>query len=267
MNRLKENSNKSDESFFQRMKNDKKYNAKVQFIGYGIFIVVLIVMINLSNMGSTKNAHQSLVDYPDDSVLQEQKQGDFMKSVLDNYEYEIQVNLKQKNEQDEEVTKQVQYSGKSYGDSLEIHKVFLEQDIFYYKVADLYYEKSNEEYLFSKEDVIYEGIDANYLEIAGIRKLLNQAELDRVTDYSSGKKEYVYHLSIHDVVRSYQGDDFIEFKLELENDIWNIQVDYTKLFQVLDQNIEECSLKFRYFNIGKVAKFSVLEQNEKIEEE
>ena len=43
---IKENVTK--ESFLSKMKNDKKYNAKVQLIGYGIFIAALVVYFNLS---------------------------------------------------------------------------------------------------------------------------------------------------------------------------------------------------------------------------
>ena len=46
------NSKESKQSFFQKFKNDKKYRAKVQLIGYTVFIVFLIVFINVSNVGN-----------------------------------------------------------------------------------------------------------------------------------------------------------------------------------------------------------------------
>ena len=40
-------------SFFKRMKTDKKYSAKVQLIGYAVFLVLLVVGINVSDISIT----------------------------------------------------------------------------------------------------------------------------------------------------------------------------------------------------------------------
>ena len=43
------------ESFFDKVKGDKKYRAKVELIGYGIFIVVLVLGLNISSLGDNSN--------------------------------------------------------------------------------------------------------------------------------------------------------------------------------------------------------------------
>ena len=50
---IKDNDNNG---FYEKMKNDKKYNAKVQFIGYGVFILLIVVFLNISSMNSGINS-------------------------------------------------------------------------------------------------------------------------------------------------------------------------------------------------------------------
>ena len=133
---------------------------------------------------------------------------------------------------------------------------------FYYKVDGLYYSKNDNTVNFVKEGEVYNIIDGEYIELDDIIKLMAKASLDRVTDYSSGKKEYVYNLKVRDVIVSYQKDDIVEIDVEEENGILKIDIDYSNLFKAMDDSILECELEAVITDIGEIDDFVVLEEGE-----
>ena len=45
-------------------------------------------------------------------------------------------------------------------------------------------------------DEVYDVISNKYIEIDKILELINESSLDHVTNFSNGKKEYVYHYKV-----------------------------------------------------------------------
>ena len=260
MNDIKSNG-EDRKSFVDRMKNDKKYSAKVQLIGYGLLIVLLVIYLNFSNTGN--NISNGNAIFGNNNVNTEVENIDednssLLEQVSNNYSYDVVIDVKKNNEENEEEEKIIRYSGKSYDNKQEINKVEANVNTLYYKVDNRYYSKNNEMVSFVKEDIVYDVIDGEYIEIADILKLMDKASLDHVTDYSSGKKEYVYHLKVKDVVVSYQKEDVIEIEVEEENGVLKIAIDYSTLFKAMDDNIIECKLKATITQIGEVEEFEVI---------
>ena len=82
------------ESFFEKMRNEKRYNAKVQLIGYGILIGALIIYLNLSNLVSGgSNSNLSLDDFNDNLINNSGESTEvnknLLKSLANNYVYDI----------------------------------------------------------------------------------------------------------------------------------------------------------------------------------
>lgn len=260
---------KDNLSFFEKIRTDKKYSAKVQLIGYGVLIVVLVLYLNIANMGRTVPSGNLVPDDISDGNTSlentEHKSNDLLKEIDKNYQYDQHVVLKRKNgDVGEELSSH--YYGKSYGNNLEINKEDATGIKNYYKIEDRYYVKDDTGVVFTDVDIVYDLVDGEYLELSDIKKLMNKASLDHVTDYSSGKKEYVYHLKVKDIILSYQKDDVVEIGATLENDTLTIHIDYSNLLSVIDENVLECSMEVVYTEIGKIEEFQVLgDENASIE--
>lgn len=254
-NNLDENVN--EDSFLYKFKNDKQYNAKVQLMGYGIFILVVVIGLNISSIG-----HKGKV--PSNNVNQNtyKENTNVLESNTNNYQYDVSMDVKYKNVNDEEVSSNIVYSGKKYKDLMEITKLVDGESKLYYKKDSRYYSKVEEELAFVKDDVIYDIVDADYIEVDNILKLIDKASLDHVTDYSSdGRKEYVYNLKIKDLVVSYQMEDVIEFSIIEENKVTKIGVDYTNLFKVIDKNILSCNMVINISRVNEIKDGEIIFQN------
>ena len=217
-------------SFFEKMKTDKKYNAKVQLIGYGVLVVALIIYVNITSLGSVSSGNSIMNDNDNSDYLigaDDEYSLSLLEKLEDNYNYDVVVNIKTEIQDDQlEEESKIHYVGKSYGNQLEITKEDSVGSNLYYKVDNKYYSKNDEGMEFIEEDIVYDVVDSDYIELNGIMDLLDKASLDHVTDYSSGKKEYVYHLKVRDIIVSYKLEDEVEFKIEEENGILKINVDF-----------------------------------------
>lgn len=253
-------------SFFEKIKTDKKYKAKVEFIGYGIFIVVLIIYLNISAMNHPISSNTILSDnYEDSQKNTELETSDLLKKITNNYEYDIQVQLnalREEGEQQKEVMNMIHYSGKSFSNNVVIHREVDGNISEYYKVDDFYYRKEGDDILFVEENTIYDLIDKEYIELEGVKRYIDKASLDHVTDYSSGSKEYVYHLKVKDVVLSYSDDDMVEIDVVMKDDVLTVQIDYSNLIKVLHSEILECKVEYVYRNIGKIEEFQILNKED-----
>ncbi len=249
-------------SFREKLK-DKKYKAKVELMGYGIFIVALIIYLNLANMGRGTISNDIPVD---DSQVTSSKEGNVIGEVNlfqkmgNNYQYDASVSLKKKNG-DLETVDEVRYYGKSYNQVVLLNKENSQGNFVYYKNEDQYYLETENGLEFVKRDVIYDLLDGNYVELDGIKKNLQKASLDHVTDYSSGKKEYVYHLNVRDVILSYQGEELVDFLVMIEGETVTLEIDYSNLLKEIDENVVSCKVKIIYSNIGKIEEFQVVEND------
>lgn len=267
------NENEEQMSFFKKMKTDKKYNAKVQLIGYGILIVFLIVYANITsaiNIPSNSIIVDDFVDSKlDDNISNSNNDVSLLRSVDDNYKYDTVLEIEKKKTDDIEVSDnyKVRYFGKSFKNKLEITKEDSLSSLLYYKVDNRYYLKDGDDISLTEEDVIYDLISYDYIELDSIFNLIDKASLDYVTDYSSGKKEYLYHLKVKDVIVSYKLEDVVDISIVEENDILKINVDYSNLIKVVNDEFEKCSLEIVITDISKVEDFLVLDDVENTYEE
>lgn len=253
------------ESFLEKMKSDNTYNAKVQLIGYGVFIVILVVYLNLANMGNNSDSLSNNTVFGNitgnDSVENTSEEDtDLLEKIGINYSYDVVIRLDKKSmntETNEEVNVEhsIHYLGRAYGTKLEINKIVGDVTELYYKIDDSYYSKVDNITTLVKESIVYDIVDKEYIELDSILELMNKASLDYVTNYSSGKKESVYHLQVKDII-NYQSDDVIEIGVVEENDTLEIKIDYSNLFKVIDESIAECELEFIITDVGKVEDFS-----------
>ena len=266
-----------NKNFIDRMKNDSKYSAKIQLSIWGIFIVILVIFLNVGNAGSSINSNNVGNVINNSSNLGEENtfQDDtlLLENLNDNYNYDIVVNLKKKSintETNEEVELEhsIHYKGKSYNKNLEIQKTVTEVTDYYYKVDNDYYSMIDNITSSVREEVIYDLIDNDYIEINSILELINKSSLDHITEYSSGKIEQVYHYKVLSPDSSTQNNEVVEISILEENDVLKINIDYSNLFKEIDNSITECLIEATITDINKVEEFEIVvsANNEKKEE-
>ena len=234
------------ENFFKKMKEDKKYNAKVQLIGYGVFILIIVVFLNVG----------SLVGSNSTGVLENDiiEEVNIIDEIDNNYEYNINISLSK----GEELVSNYRYYGKRYNDNKEINKEVGEVVSSYYKVNDYYYVMNGEELSFVDLNVIYDLVDSKYVELDNVMEMVDKASLDHVVDDSLGNNESVYNLYVKDMVISVKNDDIISFNVKEVDDKLLIDVDYTNLIKVFDESVTSFKVSYEYFNVGDVEEFSVI---------
>jgi hypothetical protein len=234
------------ENFFKKMKEDKKYNAKVQLIGYGVFILIIVVFLNVGSMvggNSTGVLENDIIE--EVNIIDE---------IDNNYEYNINISLSK----GEELVNNYRYYGKRYNGNKEINKEVGEVVSSYYKVNNYYYVMNGEELSFVDLNVIYDLVDSKYVELDDVMGMIDKASLDHVVDDSLGNNESVYNLYVKDMVISVKNDDVISFNVEEVDDKLLIDVDYTNLIKVFDESVTSFKVSYEYFNVGDVEEFSVI---------
>lgn len=255
------NNIRKNDSFLDKLKNDKKYKAKVEMIGYVIFILILIIYLNMAGAGSNGSIGNNINTLENNNLVNEKEESvTLLERLNNNYKYDINVSLMYDTDTLEDIEEVINYSGKSYLDNIEILKKYQDTTATYYKVKDFYYKKVNEEYKVIGDEEVYSFDLSNYIEVTDIKKYIEIASLDHTTDYSTGKKEYVYHLKLRDIIKNYTADDNLEISVVIENDVLNINVDYSKLISLVNEDVSLCKVEFKYTDIGKVPEFKVIEE-------
>ena len=261
MKNKKEIKSEEKKDWIELYKTDKKFNAKVQLIGYGIFIFIVIIGLNISAASGNRSnrditSMKSSINNQTNRTTN--KKIALLQKINNNYEYDIKVELTTKKDETTE-TKKVEYSGKSYKNNMEIIKKDNNESKTYYKIDSRYYKKENDDFEIIKSDEIYDTLEKEYIELDNIKEYLDKSTLDHVTEYSSGKKEYVYHMRVKEIIKSYPEIDEIEIKALEENNTLTIEIDYLSLMKVLSRDNESCIVTYTYKNIDTVEEFSIME--------
>lgn len=264
-----------NQTFKEKYKNDSKYKAKVQLIGYGLFILFLIVYLNIASMGAKNTKLSNTTIKNNDNIPTKENNnietktdkelGQWLKDIGTNYEYDVVVSSKIKNDNGEETNTQTHYWGKTYQNKMIINKEANGSTTYFLKEDNNYYLNELDNYTLSKKEVVYSEIDEDIIEFDMLNLLLKNASLDHVTNYSSGKKEYEYHLKIRDIIKTYQEDTEISFEIVIEDNVVTVEVDYAPMINIVEQvkKQEEYKVTYLYKNIGKIEEFSGIEKDTK----
>ena len=189
--------------FFHKYKTDNKYKSKVQLTGYLIFIIILIIYLNVSNMGKNYNYNSSnnvnKTEIPSTTTNETKEDASLLKKLDNNYTYNVNISIKRTKEDETEENIAINYNGKSNEENMIINQTENNITNTFYKAGDEYYKKNNENYELMAENEIYDSINAKYIEYSSLKKYIEKANLDHYTNYSSGKVEYVYNLNISDI--------------------------------------------------------------------
>ena len=214
---MKENKNIDNKKFNLKEKwNDKRERAKIELILYAIFFIGVIIFVRVGNNISNNNINTS------DNL--------FISQINDNYSYDIKININDNN---------YEYIGKVLGYNSTIEKKDSNTDEYFYKKNDKYYKLDQDNgYILSNKNDIYDVINYDYMDINNIKEYI------KISNNDNG----IYKVKISDIILNSSSSDYITIKLDNINN--TIEIDYTNLLRINDNNITKAIVTITYSNIN-----------------
>lgn len=198
--------------------NDKRERAKIELILYAIFFIGVIIFVRVGNNISNNNINTS------DNL--------FISQINDNYSYDTKVNINDNN---------YEYIGKVLGYNSTIEKKDSNTDEYFYKKNDKYYKLDQDNgYILSNKNDIYDVINYDYMDINNIKEYIK----------TSNNDNGIYIVKISDIILNSSSSDYITIKLDNINN--TIEIDYTNLLRINDNNITKAIVTITYSNINKL---------------
>lgn len=216
---MKENKNIDNKKFNLKEKwNDKRERAKIELILYAIFFIGVIIFVRVGNNISNNNINTS------DNL--------FISQINDNYSYDIKININDNN---------YEYIGKVLGYNSTIEKKDSNTDEYFYKKNDKYYKLDQDNgYVLSNKNDIYDVINYDYMDINNIKEYIK----------TSNNDNGIYKVKISDIILNSSSSDYITIKLDNINN--TIEIDYTNLLRINDNNITKAIVNITYSDINKI---------------
>ena len=198
--------------------NDKRERAKIELILYAIFFIGVSIFGRVGNNISNNNINTS------DNL--------FISQINDNYSYDTKVNINDNN---------YEYIGKVLGYNSTIEKKDSNTDEYFYKKNDKYYKLDQDNgYILSNKNDIYDVINYDYMDINNIKEYIK----------TSNNDNGIYIVKISDIILNSSSSDYITIKLDNINN--TIEIDYTNLLRINDNNIIKAIVTITYSNINKL---------------
>ena len=216
---MKENKNIDNKKFNLKEKwNDKRERAKIELMLYAIFFIGVIIFVRVGNNISNNNINTS------DNL--------FISQINDNYSYGIKININDNN---------YEYIGKVLGYNSTIEKKDSNTDEYFYKKNDKYYKLDQDNgYVLSNKNDIYNVINYDYMDINNIKEYIK----------TSNNDNGIYKVKISDIILNSSSSDYITIKIDNINN--TIEIDYTNLLRINDNNITKAIVTITYSNINKL---------------
>ena len=216
---------------------DPKNSAKFKLLIYGILVVIVIIFIRVNNMLSKDeiNNNKENVANTSSDLLDDSKDNLVLSNIKDNYEYEINMEIKTIDK-----VNNITYSGIKYNNEELISKIKdnTEEDFYvsneiYSKITNGHYEKVNKEY-------VYDDINPYYLEIDNIYNYIEKAIED----------DNNYLIRVNKIINDSDSNEYIVIEDCSEDSKVVLNINYTNLLK--DDNIISFNVKYTITNIGKI---------------
>lgn len=213
------------QDFIEKWNNDPRYKTKIKLTLYTLFVVFVAIFAvsgnnNIqnnedSNLNATNNQNQNSNN---ENINNNNNQNDTYQIELPSeYNYQIDININEinhryigtKNELRENITKESNGTSKKY----------------IYENDSYYIEKETDSYILINREEVYDIVDYNYLSIKTINEYLSKS--------SKVNNQFIVYLK--DIILGNDSEEYITI-IKSDN---NINIDYTKLVNHFDKNIDK----------------------------
>ena len=201
---------------FKEKWQDKKYQAKVKLSGYGVFIVIVVLLVALGGENSNTDYEPDIDENLNNEVNKEEDNTiSFDKPDVNNYTYEIEI-ITKKND----IENKYYYSGKVLDAYEELVKNVENKDYNYRIKDNKYYAYDNDKYVLTTEKEVYDILDYSYLDIDNINNYLSISKLE----------DDEYRVYLKDIILDNTSEDYISINMSETS----LKIDYTKLINILE---------------------------------
>lgn len=205
----------------KEMWKEPKGRAKIELSLYGVFFVFVIIFVRVLSAG------ESQITSSNDDIMSE------VKKITDNYAYNIEI------DKNNMITR---YYGNELGHNKTIYKDYQDIIVNYYKKGDNYYIQENGNYLLTSQSEVYNIMSKKYLDINYIKEYLR----------ISTKEDNIYKVKIKDLILDSQSEEIVPITITVSEDQVTIFIDYTRLIQIEDSEVEKLTVKINYSRINKI---------------
>lgn len=203
----------------EKLKEDKKYRAKIELIGYGIFILIAIMFAisgrNNANTNSSNNNYNDIIENTNTTTN--------VINLFDKYSYSTKV----------EINENIyEFNGEYSNNILIINKDNIK---YAYKDNNYYMVDTNE---IVNED-IYAPVESKYLSIDLINKYI------KISKYMDNE----YRVYLKDIIIGNDSDNYITIVYSSNLNEININIDYTNLLKCFDNTINKYLVIMKYTKV------------------
>ena len=199
---------------FKEKWQDKKYQAKVKLSGYGVFIIIVVLLVALGGNSNT-DYEPNIDENLNNDINKEDNTISFNKPDVNNYTYEIEI-ITKKND----IENKYYYSGKVLDAYEELVKKVENKDYNYRIKDNKYYVYNNDKYVLTTEKEVYDILDYSYLDIESINNYLSISKLE----------DNEYRVYLKDIILDNASEDYISINMNETS----LKIDYTKLINILE---------------------------------
>jgi len=196
------------DEFIKKWKNDKKYQAKIKLIFYGVFIILAVLYISSLNKSIPKEDKK-------DDIQEKEVINDTIIDIPNTYHYDITIDL------DNNIYR---YYGNKDMEKTTITKETGATTNYLYQNNE-YYIDDNGTYVKTTKEEVYDLINYNYLDLNNINNYLKNAT----------KEDNSYKVYLKDLILDDNTDEFITITIDNNK----INIDYTSLMKKINNN-EKC---------------------------
>ena len=215
---------------------DSREKAKIQLILFLIFIVFAVIFVRLTTNYSDSNYVNEIGNIINEFNLK-------IDSITNNYNYNISIDLITNNDNET-----INYGGIRYNNKMLISKEINNTINNYYMENDNYYIYSNEGYVLSSIDEVFDVINYTYLNISNIKEYIK----------SGVKDDNTYLVKVSDINLESNSKEYITIEVNSDTDSIELIIDYTNL--VKNEDILSCKIKYIFSNINKITEDDIISQ-------
>lgn len=217
---------------------DPKEKAKIQLILFLIFIVFAVIFTRLTTNYSDDNYVNQIGNIINNPEIE-------IDSIDNNYNYNITINM-----ETNDGNKTISYGGIRYNNKMIISKKIEDNITNYYMENNDYYVYSDEGYILSNIDEVYNIINYNYLNISNIKEYINKGVKDGNT----------YLIKVSNINLDSTSKEYVTIEINNNEDNIELIMDYTNLLK--DNDITSCKIKYIFTDINKITEEDIISQKD-----
>lgn len=214
------------QDFIEKWNNDPRYKTKIKLTLYTLFVVFVAIFAVSGNNNIQNNKDNDLItdennlnstdnQNPNNNNNQNDK---YQIELPSEYNYQIDININETNH-------------KYIGKKTELRENIIKESNgtskkYIYENDSYYIEKETDSYILTNREEVYDIIDYNYLNVKTMNEYLSK----------SNKVNNQFIVYLKDIILGNDSEEYITITITDNN---NIIIDYTKLVNYFDKNIDK----------------------------